>query len=322
MLSVVITTWNEEKNLPRVIASVDGLADEIIVVDTQSTDRTVEIAKKLGVKVYTHKYEGIVEPVRNFSISKARGDWILLLDADEEVSPGLAKHIRAAIKENAADYFRVPRYNLIFGKWIRSSHWWPDYVYRLFKKGFVIWDEAIHSIPSTRGQGLDFPQEVDYAIIHHHYENIPQYLERINRYTDHQLAQLLESRVEFSWTLLIEKPLQEFLTQYFSRSGFKDGIHGLALSGLQAFSEFVLYLKLWQSLGFVQKDLRIGEVNSEFDNQKRQYSWWYYQSQIDSSSPVKKSGLKILRKISTFRFSLPEPFATIRTLISRSRKSA
>src|SRR3989344_3422172 len=156
VLCVVITAWNEAKNLPRVVASVKSLADEIVVVDTQSTDNTAQVAKNLGCRVYSHAFPGIVEPVRNFSISKAKGDWLLLLDADEEIPPALADAISKAISGSQADYFRLPRKNLIFGRWITSSHWWPDYVYRLFKKGFVVWDNAIHSLPQTRGKGLDF----------------------------------------------------------------------------------------------------------------------------------------------------------------------
>ncbi len=91
MLSVVITAWNEAENLPVAVKSVQDLADEIVVVDTESTDDTVAVARKLGCKVYSHPNTGIVEPVRNFSVSKTKGDWILLLDADEEVSPILRR---------------------------------------------------------------------------------------------------------------------------------------------------------------------------------------------------------------------------------------
>src|SRR3989338_8352719 len=99
MLSVVITAWNEEKNIARAISSAKPIADEIVVVDTESTDKTAELAKKLGARVFHHKNTGIVEPVRNFSISKAKGDWILLLDADEEISQELAGYIKKAVKE-------------------------------------------------------------------------------------------------------------------------------------------------------------------------------------------------------------------------------
>ena len=168
MLSAVITAWNEEKDIARVISSVKKLADEIVVVvDEATTDRTAEVAKKLGAKIFTHPHTGFVEPMRNFSIAKASGDWILLLDADEEVSPGLAKKIPNLIQDASVDYYRIPRKNIIFGKWITSDHWWPDYVYRLFRRGAVSWKDTVHSLPVTQGTGKDLPTRDEFCLIHH-----------------------------------------------------------------------------------------------------------------------------------------------------------
>ncbi|MDP3994785.1 MAG: glycosyltransferase family 2 protein, partial [bacterium] len=124
-ISVVIITLNEEKNLPRAINSVKGFADEIVVVDMESGDRTVEIAKKLGAKVYSHKKVGYVEPARKFAISKTKWNYILILYADEVISSKLAKTLKGLPRGGrmdssgvaVADYYRVPRKNIIFGKW-------------------------------------------------------------------------------------------------------------------------------------------------------------------------------------------------------------
>ncbi len=297
MLSVIIVAWNEERNLPRAVASVRRLANEIIVVvDEASVDKTLEVAKKLKVKVFTHVHTGIVEPMRNWSISKASGDWILLLDADEEVSATLADRISKEIEINKDDYFRIPRRNIIFNKWIKSEHWWPDYVYRLFKKGSVTWDDSIHSIPITRGNGGDFPAEEKYALLHHHYDSISQYVDRLNRYTDHQLMQLVDAGYSFKWTDIITKSYQEFLRQYFARKGYTQGFHGLSLSLLQAFSETVLYLKAWQTSGFVPAEVKIGEFEEEVSQLKPQARWWIYQAKIDSSSWPINWWWKIARK--------------------------
>jgi (heptosyl)LPS beta-1,4-glucosyltransferase len=300
VLSVVITTWNEEKNLPRVVASVRGLADEIVVVDTESTDHTRQVAKDLGCRVYTHKNTGIVEPVRNFSIAQAKGDWILLLDADEEVPPDLKKYILKIISDNSADYCRIPRRNYIFGRWIKSAHWWPDYVYRLFRKGFVVWDNAIHSIPQTRGTGFDFPSDEHHALIHHHYDDVSQYLDRVNRYTNHQLSILQAGEVSFHWRYLIQKPAAEFLSQYFSREGFREGIHGLALAGLQAFSELVLYLKLWQSQGFVDQKITLSEFGKQVQPVIKDYHWWLFEEMKNTQTLVLKPIIKIYRQFVLF----------------------
>jgi len=284
-ISVVINTLNEEKNLPRAINSVKGFADEIVVVDMESSDRTIEIAKKLGAKVFSHKKVGYMEPVRNYAISKAKGNYILILDADEEVSPGLVKKIKkivhppggrsATLRESEkADYYRIPRKNIIFGKWMKHARWWPDYNIRFFKKGFVSWDEEIHSIPMTKGKGMDLPEKEEYAIIHHHYFSIEEYLDRMNRYSAVQAEELMKNGYVFDWKDLIKKPINEFLSRFFFGQGYKDGIHGLVLSCLQAFSEFVLYLKIWQKQGFSEKDISRKEFKNEFNKSINDIKWW------------------------------------------------
>lgn len=298
MLSVVITTWNEQKALPRAVSSVKKIADEIVVVDTESTDDTVKIARDLGCKVFTHKNTGIVEPVRNFSIAKARGDWILILDADEEIPSALLDKIQSIIKDpQSADFYRIPRKNMIFGKWIESTHWWPDYVFRLFKKGHVSWEDTIHSVPFTKGRGADLDADPETAIIHHHYVTISQYVDRLNRYTDHQLKHLQKDGYNFSWTHLIDKPFSEFIRQYFARGGYKDGLHGLALSGLQAFSELVLYLKAWEDGSFLPQPIKADQVVSLVCSKKSEFNWWATDAKIQSTSWLGKIYYRLLRKL-------------------------
>ncbi|MEK9201181.1 MAG: glycosyltransferase family 2 protein [Patescibacteria group bacterium] len=297
MLSVVITTWNEQKALPRAVASVKKIADEIVVVDTESTDDTVKVAKSLDCRVFTHRNTGIVEPVRNFSISKAKGDWILILDADEELPESLVKKITSILGSvDSADFYRIPRQNMIFGKWIESSHWWPDYVYRLFKKGHVSWEDTIHSVPFTKGTGADLDPDSQSAIIHHHYTSVSQYVARLNRYTDHQLMHLQKEGYNFSWTHLIDKPFSEFIRQYFARGGYKDGLHGLALSGLQAFSEFVLYLKAWETGSFLPQSIQPSEVSDRMASKRNEFHWWRLEAKINSSSWLKRVYFRLLRK--------------------------
>lgn len=269
MLSAVITAWNEEKDIARVISSVKKLADEIVVVvDEATTDRTAEIAKKLGAKIFTHPHTGVVEPMRNFSISKATGDWILLLDADEEIPAALAKKIKELVKEPSVDYYRLPRKNIIFGKWITSDHWWPDYVYRLFRRGSVTWKDAVHSIPITSGEGKDVPAEEELSLVHHNYSTVSEYLEQIDRYTQIALP------ASFTPSDLVTKPIGEFLSQYFARRGYTQGLHGVALAGLQMFSEFVRYLKLWESRGFAETEFSQTQLTRELKNKAREYRWW------------------------------------------------
>lgn len=273
-LSVVINTRNEEKNLPRVFASVKGLADEIVVVDMESTDKTVEIAEKNKARVFKHKHTGYVEPARNFAISKTKGDWVLILDADEEIGQELKKTLKKIIDNPSADFYRLPRKNIIFGKWFRNSRWWPDYNIRFFKKGFVVWSEIIHSVPETNGKGYDLDATEANAILHHHYDNVEQYIERLNRYTTEQAKNLAKTGYKFAWTDLIQKPVSEFTSRYFFGEGYKDGIHGLSLASLQAFSELVLYVKVWQLEKFNDKGLELKEVVMVMKSSESELRYW------------------------------------------------
>lgn len=274
-ISVVINTRNEEKNLPHALASVRYLTDEIIVVDMESADRTREIAKKAGAKVYLHKPTGYVEPARNFAIGKATGDWILVLDADEEVPDKLTRVLKKiANNSESADFYRLPRKNIIFGKWIRYSRWWPDYNIRFFKKGKIVWSEIIHSVPETHGKGLDLEAVEDNAIVHRNYKSVEQFIDRLNNYTTQHAKLLVKDGYKFSWKDIITKPTAEFISRYFAGEGYKDGLHGLALAKLQAFSELILYLKVWQMEKFKKEDIDVRQMAHEMKAEESQTRYW------------------------------------------------
>jgi len=273
-ISVVINTCNEERDIARVIKSVQW-ADEILVCDMQSEDDTAVIAKRLGARVIFHKRMSYVEPARNFAISKALHDWVLVLDPDEEVPESLANRMREQVGSNSVvTYVEIPRKNMIFGKWIKASGWWPDYVIRFFKKNSVVWSGVIHVAPKTLGQGLKLPPEERLAIIHHNYTSISQYLGKLNRYTDVQAKDLIHGGYKFNWVDLIRKPLGEFLSRYFATKGYEDGVHGLVLSLLQAFSFLVVYIKIWEMDGFKEKDLKFSEVKVEFKTASKEVDYW------------------------------------------------
>lgn len=297
-ISAVVNTYNEEKKIGRCLASLKGFANEIIVVDMMSTDSTREIAKSYGARVFKHKKISFVEPARNYAIEKAKNDWVFILDADEEAPESLKAFLKKELKQPQADYYRLPRKNIIFGKWIKHTGWWPDYNIRFFKKGVVTWNQIIHSVPMTSGTGLDLPSTEEYAIKHKAYSSIEEYLLRMNRYTTVQARELNRKKVDFVWTLLISKPLSEFLRRYFAENGFKDGLHGLTLSLLQAFSELVLYVKLWQKQNFKKRKISILELEPEVSKAYKEIMWWMDESRIRTSKGfIKKLWLKIERKL-------------------------
>ncbi len=293
-LSVVINAYNVENDLPRSISSVKSFADEIVVIDQGSSDSTAAVAKKLGAKVFDHKSVDYVELARNYAISKASCDWVLVLDPDEEIPTSLAKKISVVLKAPDADYYRLPRKNIIFGKWMKHSRWWPDYNIRLFKKDFVSWNEIIHGVPLTKGKGEYLETNEESAIVHYHYDSIEQYVDRLNRYTSAQAKLKLKEDYKFSWHDLLSKPSNEFFSRYFFGEGYKDGLHGLALSLLQSFSELVLYLKIWQLNKFEEKRIALKDVISVMNIQERDAKYWKADSMYKESGSLEQ---RVRRKL-------------------------
>lgn len=280
-ISVIINTLNEEKHIERCLQSL-GWADEIVVYDGTSADRTVEIAKKYTDKIFTHSdNSGYVETVRNAAIEHASNDWVFVVDADEEIPPTLAEElIKASQNQEGIMWFAVPRKNFVFGKWLKASGWWPDYNIRFFKKGSVVWSNEIHVPPKTEGKGSQLDAVEQFAIIHHHYESISQYLQRLDRYTTIQAANQVKVGHHFVWHDFLRRPLSEFLTRFFVWQGYKDGLHGLALSLLQAFSFLVMYLKIWEMAKYPDTvgDRVLQEVAKEVPFLSHELSYWFAES--------------------------------------------
>lgn len=290
-ISVVINTLNEEKNIDRALQSVIW-ADEVVVCDMHSEDETVRIAKKYKAKVVYHTPTGYVEPARNFAIGKASGDWILILDADEQIPERLANRLKDIANGTAQiDYVEIPRKNIIFHKWIQNSFWWPDYNIRFFKKSAVEWLDKIHSRPQTSGIGIKLEAKEDNAIIHYNYQTLDQYLERLNRYTNQQAKELIKEGYTFQWTDLISKPLSEFLSRYFANEGYKDGLHGLVLSLLQSYSELIKYLRIWEHDKFKEQEINIDEFKEQSKGWGYELKYWVNQTYL-----LKNPFLKVFYK--------------------------
>lgn len=298
MISAVLNTYNEEKNIERCLSSLGSFADEIILVDMGSKDQTLDKARKFDVKISHHPYTGFVEPARNYAIGKARGDWIFLIDADEEATNSLKSRLKKLSSLEDKSYFRIPRKNIIFGSWIKHAYWWPDYQIRFFKKGAVSWGDKIHSIPMTRGGGYDLNPEEENAVIHYNYQTVEQFIERLNRYTNIQAKELYLEGHKFSWKKLIGKSTQEFISRYFQGEGYKDGVHGLVISLLQAVSEIVLYAKLWELEGFSEEKVDIEELEKQLDERNKEEKFWIIDKKLKKEiSPLSKLKLKLERKI-------------------------
>lgn len=268
-LSVVIITHNEEANLPRTLESVlplvgDGQG-EIIVVDSGSTDRTVEIARSYGAKVFVETWKGYAAQ-KNSAIEKAGGDWILSLDADEEVTPELARafsllldwragnrlrnedadwiHDRVSLDAEACAGFLMPRRNFFLGRWIRRGGFYPDRKLRLWTRSAAAFeDRSVHETAALRGQ----PGIIRADLIHHSYPTLSDYIDHMNRYSLLG-AQMLaaEGRSGFSAINIVLRPFFTFVYNYVFRLGFLDGREGLLLHLYHAVYVSSKYAKAWE----------------------------------------------------------------------------
>lgn len=227
-LSVVLITLNEAANLPRTLASVRGMG-EIIVVDSGSTDATLEIARESGAQVFTESWKGFGAQ-KNSAISHAAGDWVLSLDADEEVSPALRSEIEALLaSEPACAAYFIPRLNHFLGSPLRHGGYWPDPKLRLFRRGAARFEERpVHETMKAIGPA----GQLKGHLIHHCYPTLSEYIEHMNRYSTAGAGMLVErGRAGTSWTWLawnaVANPWATFLYNYIFRFGFLDGRAGL-----------------------------------------------------------------------------------------------
>jgi glycosyltransferase involved in cell wall biosynthesis len=246
-LSVAIVSHNEEANLPRTLESVKW-ADEIILVDSGSTDRTCTIAREYGAQVIVEPWRGYVAQ-KQFAIDLCTKDWVLLLDADEEVSAGLAQEIRAAIADpNAPIGFRLPRKNLFLGRWMRHGGFYPDPKLRLFRRGagFVTGYDP-HDRCELKPDVLQWTKQFRNPIVHYTYPDLALYLGHMNRYSSlgAQLA-FAKGHREFSIADTVLRPCATFIYNYFFRLGFLDGREGLLLHLYHSGYVSWKYAKAWE----------------------------------------------------------------------------
>ena len=255
-LSVVLITHNEEANLPRTLESVVPLVcegkGEIIVVDSGSTDGSVQIAKSFGAKVFIEDWKGYAAQ-KNSAIDKATGDWILSLDADEEVSSELARYIATLSPRDKIEVrgFYVPRRNFFLGRWIKHGGFWPDRKLRLFKRGEGKFeDRSVHEdvrllSPADAYSDVDWLEE---SLLHHSYPTLTDYLEHMNRYSllGAEMA-VVKGQRGFSVFNIVLRPLATFTYNYFFRLGFLDGREGLLLHLYHAAYVSWKYAKAWES---------------------------------------------------------------------------
>lgn len=278
-------------------------ADEVVVMDMESSDLTVEIAKHAKARVFSTNEVGYVEPARNQAIAKAKGDWILILDADEELSEGAAEKIQSIIKnstELATVGYRLPRQNIIWGKWIKHTGWWPDYQLRLFQKGKVHWRNKIHSEPEVSGSVEDFQPSKQYSIIHHNYPTVEEFIDRMNRYSTIQAEELQLKNFSahaLSQTAVVEIFFDEWFRRFFAGQAWEDETHGAALSFMQSCSELAKVLKVWQKSEFATKKISAEQTGQVLENLERSLHYWIADYHVQNSTGLGNLWWRIRRKL-------------------------
>jgi glycosyltransferase involved in cell wall biosynthesis len=251
-LSVVLLTRNEEKHIRDCLASVRDFADELLVLDSESTDRTAEIARELGARVESRPFDNYPAQ-RNAALDLARGEWIFFIDADERATPAVGREIQSLISnlQSLIVGFWIPRRNIIFGKEIRYTGWSPDYQPRVLRKGRARFDSAreVHELVVWDGE-VGYLRE---PLIHYNYESLAQFREKQIKYSRFEAQVWYAEGKRARRRGFIGQPLREFLRRYISLRGWRDGGHGLLLSALMAYYAFVRQRMLWemqnQSLG-------------------------------------------------------------------------
>ncbi|MBI3984704.1 MAG: glycosyltransferase family 2 protein [Candidatus Levybacteria bacterium] len=301
-ISAVVSAYNEEKNIERCLKSL-SFADEIIVVDNESIDQTSEISLKYTKKVFKQKNNpSEIDIQKNFGFEKASNEWILSIDADETVTSQLAQEIKRILSAKPSTIsqingFWIPRKNLIFGKWIEHTGWYPDLQLRLFRKGKAKYTKRhIHEDITLEGTSANLSQH----LIHHHYQTISEFLEKTFVYAKNEADNYLDKGYQFSYFDAIKLPLSEFLSRFFARKGYKDQFHGLILSLLMAFYHFLVFCYIWEKKDFVKYEKQdfMEQTERQFKDAGKEIVYWVTKQKLENiKNPFKKVAVKIKSKI-------------------------
>ena len=240
-VTATVITFNEAANIQAALESLSW-ADEIVVVDSESTDDTAAIARRFTERVIVQRWPGYVAQ-KNFAAAQASHDWIFSLDADERVSPALAAEVqRVATSPRAAGY-RVPRVTYHLGRWIRSTDWYPDYQLRLYDRRRARWaGRYVHESVRADGGVEDLRGE----LLHYAYRDLSHHLQTMDRYTTLAARQMFEEGRRAGWVDLAVHPPAAFVRNYVLRGGFRDGVPGLIVSAMNARYVGLKFAKLWE----------------------------------------------------------------------------
>lgn len=240
-VSVAIITKNEEKNITDALESVREF-DDIVIVDSFSSDRTAEICGLYTGRIFQREWQGYARQ-KQMAVDLAKNEWVLILDADERVTPELREEIRSSVSDSSCRGFYIPRKSFFLGKWVRHSGWWPDYVLRLFRKDSGRLDDRhVHEKVVLNGKAGRLMN----PLIHMAYRSIGEFLYKADRYSTLAAIELKKENRHVNPASFIFRPVITFLKIFLIRQGFRDGVNGLILSLLYSYYTFLKYVKAWE----------------------------------------------------------------------------
>jgi len=303
-ISAVVIAKNAEEVIAKNLKSVQ-FADEIILVDIKSSDKTTKIAQEYCSKIVSYKEDSrFVEPVRNYALSLATKNWILILDADEEIPPSLAKKFLEIDQKNLTDVCYLARKNMVSGAWMQHTGWWPDYQLRFFKKGLVSWGEKIHSQAIIKNDcKVEFLEaKEEWAILHHNYKDTKDYINRLDRYTDIEAEQrlpLVKDNFTISSSSLLKAFSDDWLRRFFAQDGYKDGVRGFYLSLMQAIYQMTVQMKIFDQLDNqkkLEKDDQF-ELLKNLRHFQKELNYWVRDLEIKEKTGLQKLVAILKRKL-------------------------
>ena len=242
-ISVCIITFNNARTIETALKSVQGFADEIVVVDSYSTDATPEIVKRYTANFEQRAWPGFRDQY-NYCIAKTRNDWVLFIDADEAVSPELATEITSRLEADKGVYagYIAHRRNFYLGRWIMHGGWVPDCEIRLFRKDRGGFKGDLHANVKVEGR----VGELASFYYHYNYKDIADQIVTINRYSATAANDMLRAGKRFRYVDLLLRPPIRFIKEYLIKQGFRDGLPGLVIAVSTAYYVFIKYAKLWE----------------------------------------------------------------------------
>lgn len=292
-ITAIVHTKNSARTLESCLASLTW-CDEIFVVDMQSTDETLAIAKRYHATIFHEKQIKFADPIRATYIGKVKTDWTLIIDSDEEVPKTLAKKLRELAMTQGVNGFRIPRANIIFGRWIEHTGFWPDYIVRFFRTGSCTYPPYVHAQPIIEGVTETIEAKADYALIHHHYDSIEQYLLRLNVYTSLEVEKTQQNS-KLQATDILKSFFDEFFRRFFQQKGYKDGTHGFVISLLQAIYMMVVMMKRWEQKK-EQLSFSLDDVETTISDACSDTTYWVATEKLPYAKAVEKLFLRIRRK--------------------------